>query len=424
MESRRGFLWKFKYTMLAICWTGNMVSYLDRMVMAIAIPYIATEFGLSATSMGVVMSAFFFGYATCQIPGGILVDKFGARKVMIGTILFWSGMTVVSGAMWSLTSLVVARVFFGIGEGLQPPSAHKTISHWFTTKERSFAVSTMITANVVGSAFAPLIAVPIVANLGWRPAFYVLALPGVLLATWIWFTFTNTPEEKKGLPQAQLDETKDEGIVATKADASQTFWQILAEPIVWKSFLVIFFYNMTLWGFSFWLPTYLVKSRGLSLAAMGIASALPFMAGAVGLLLSGWLSDHVFSNNRKIPVMINGWCGAACLYFMYTVGSMESLLVWQTAAGFFIWGGVGVAFGMPVSIISKNIMGRAMGIVNTAGQISGFISPMVVGGLVDHFGGNFDVAFMYLIGSVIASTVCCMLLPKNKPEMQLAKAVA
>ena len=139
-----------------------MVSYLDRMVMAIAIPYIATEFGLSATSMGVVMSAFFFGYATCQIPGGILVDKFGARKVMIGTILFWSGMTVVSGAMWSLTSLVVARVFFGIGEGLQPPSAHKTISHWFTTKERSFAVSTMITANVVGSAFAPLIAVPIV----------------------------------------------------------------------------------------------------------------------------------------------------------------------------------------------------------------------------------------------------------------------
>jgi MFS transporter, ACS family, hexuronate transporter len=79
---------------------------------------------------------------------------------------------------------------------------------------------------------------------------------------------------------------------------------------------------------------------------------------------------------------------------------------------------------MPVSIISKNIMGRAMGIVNTAEQISGFISPMVVGGLVDHFGGNFDVAFMYLIGSVIASSICCTLLPKNNPEIQLVKVPA
>ncbi len=83
MKNNLGFQWKAKYTMLSIIWTGNMVSYMDRMVMAIAIPFIATEFGLSATSMGVVMSAFFFGYACCQIPGGILVDRYGARKVML-----------------------------------------------------------------------------------------------------------------------------------------------------------------------------------------------------------------------------------------------------------------------------------------------------------------------------------------------------
>ncbi len=418
MENQQGFRWKFKYTMLAMCWSGNMVSYLDRMAMAIAIPYIATEFGLSATSMGAVMSAFFFGYACCQIPGGILVDRYGARKVMLATIAFWSVMTAVTGMMWSLMSMIWIRVFFGIGEGLQPPSAHKTIGNWFPTTERAFAVSTMITANVVGAAVAPLFVIPIVATLGWRYSFYVLLIPGLLLATWIWFSFANAPEDKKGLPQAEIAEAKIEGAVATKAESAVSFWRILAEPVVWKSFIVIFFYNMTLWGFTFWLPSYLVKVRGFNMVQMGIGSALPFIAGAVGLLLSGWLSDHIFSNNRRIPVIINAWCGAICLYFMYTVQSVDSLIFWQTAAGFFIWGGVGVAFGMPVAIISKKIMGRAMGVVNTAGQIAGFISPMVVGLLVDYFGGNFDAAFMYLIGSVLCSTLCCLMLRQNKPEPQ------
>jgi sugar phosphate permease len=401
-----------------------MVSYLDRMAMAIAIPFIATEFSLSATSMGVVMSAFFFGYACSQIPGGILVDRYGARKVFLYTLAFWSIMTAVTGAMWNLVSMIWVRVFFGIGEGLQPPSTHKTIGYWFRTTERSFAVSTMMTANVAGAALAPLCLVPIVGALGWRWCFYLLIIPGFMLATWIWFVFVNTPAEKKDLPEAELAETRTEGVIATSAESAASFWRILAEPVVWKSFVVILFYNMTLWGFTFWLPSYLLKARNLSMAQMGLASALPFIAGAVGLLLSGWISDRMFVNNRKIPVIINAWCGALCLYFMYTVQSLDGLVAAQTAAGFFIWGGAGVAFGMPVSIISKAIMGRAMGIVNTAGQIAGFVSPMVVGVLVDQFNGNFDVAFMYLIGSVVASTGCCLMLRQQKTEPRVVAAVS
>ena len=82
-----GFKWKHRYTSLGIVFTIWIVSYLDRMVMSTAIPYIADEFNLSTTAMGVVMSAFFFGYALCQIPGGILSDKFGARKVLTIAII-------------------------------------------------------------------------------------------------------------------------------------------------------------------------------------------------------------------------------------------------------------------------------------------------------------------------------------------------
>jgi MFS family permease len=102
-----------------------VVSYMDRMVMSVAIPYIAKDFNLSPVAMGGVMSAFFAGYALCQIPGGLLADRFGARRLMVTALVWWSAFTAITGAVGSLTSMLVVRVFFGIGEGLFPGGSFK-----------------------------------------------------------------------------------------------------------------------------------------------------------------------------------------------------------------------------------------------------------------------------------------------------------
>jgi len=167
----------------------------------------------------------------------------------------------------------------------------------------------------------------------------------------------------------------DKPLGASLTGTKMTFWEVLRQEPVWKSFFILFFSNITAWGFQSWLPTYLVRARGISLGQLGFAASLPFFAGTVGWALGGWVSDHPFKHNRKIPLIAAQWITAVLLYKTYTAGTIHALLWWETAAGFTLFFNNGVVFGLPVSAISKEITGRAMGIVNTAGQCAGFLSP-------------------------------------------------
>ena len=120
---------------------------MDRMVISAAIPYIAKDFNLSPVAMGGVMSVFFVGYALCQIPGGMLADKFGSQKIMGGALVWWSAFTALTGWVGSLMSLLVVRVIFGIGEGLFPGAYYKSLANWFPVRERATANSIVILSN-------------------------------------------------------------------------------------------------------------------------------------------------------------------------------------------------------------------------------------------------------------------------------------
>lgn len=420
-----GFKWKQRHTAVLIVFVVWILSYMDRMVMAAAIPYIAKEFNLSPVAMGGVLSAFFAGYALFQIPGGILADKFGARKVMTAAILWWSAFTCFTGAVSSLATMIWIRVLFGIGEGIAPAATWKALAVWTPVRERGTANGFMMASNALGPALAPLFVVAIMASWGWRAVFYSLLIPGILLAAWIWYCLPDKPEEKKGISSKELEELKEDtsALSITKAASQMSFWEVVAEPAVWKSFLILFFSNITAWGFIQWLPSYLVKARGFELFKMGITASLPFFAGTVGFIFGGWLTDVPFKNNRRIPLIISQWFTALFLYLTYTVESLEMLVVYQTIAGFFLFTATGIVFGLPMSAISKDIAGRAMGIVNTAGQVAGFLSPIIVGYLVQISGGgerSFDTAFIFLIGSVLISSLVAMTFTQRKPGQGIA----
>lgn len=183
----------------------------------------------------------------------------------------------------------------------------------------------------------------------------------------------------------------------------QSFWQILAIPAVWQTFLCFFFFDITLWGFLSWLPTYLVKARGFDLTHMGLNASLPFFAGTASMIFFGWLSDRYFNQNRKVPVMVTQLLGAACLYFMQTAVTMQDVVVYETLAGTFLLGCFGALMALPMGTIQKEVAGRAMGVVNMGGQIAGFLSPIILGYLVQEAGGFFDSAFMCLIVAVLVS---------------------
>lgn len=132
-------IWKGRYTILLLLWSGWLLSFLDRMVMNVSLPFIGQDLGLDKMAQGTIISSFFIGYALFQIPGGYLSDKFGPRKVMAFAIIWWSIFTLLTGLIYLLPLLLIVRFLFGIGEGCFPASSWKTISTYFPANERGRA---------------------------------------------------------------------------------------------------------------------------------------------------------------------------------------------------------------------------------------------------------------------------------------------
>jgi len=397
---------------LALIFVAYLFCYVDRMVMSTTIPYIGRELHLSKTAMGMVMSAFFLGYTAFQIPGGILVDKYGPRLIMTIAFTVWSIFTGVTGMISNLVQLLLARVLFGIGEGPFPAASMKSIALWFDQSKRATATSIILSSNALGPAIAPLLAVAIMAHWGWRATFYSLVVPGIVVAVLIAVFVTDDPFAK--------EKRRDSSQAVRKAPqtAQYSFWQVLKEPTVWKATVMFFFANIAGWGFKSWLPGYLVIARHMDMKTMGVAASIPFFAGIVGYLFGGWLSDGRFKNNRKIPVIIFQLVTALLFYLMFTVESMSMLMIFQTLAGFFLSAMLAATWALPVSAVSKKITGRAVGIFNTGGQLAGLISPTIIGYLVDVSKGSFNSSFIFMISCLIIASAITLTLGTNVTQVE------
>jgi len=417
--------WKHSYTSMSIICSIWFLCHIDRMVMAVTIPFIALEFGLKPFEMGGVMSAFFLGYFIMQIPGGLLADKYGSRKVLSAAVLWWSAFTAVTGWASNLTTMLVYRVIFGIGEGIAPAATWKATANWLPLKQRGIGSGLMMAATVLAPAVTPWFIASLVSVYGWRSVYYLLFIPGALLVALIWWKLPDNPADKPGISKAELDELEEKPEeLGTSITSGQkvTFWQIIKEQAVYKSFFILLFSNMVTYGFVSWLPSYLKLSRGLTLSQLGWVASIPFVAGAVGFLLAGWIGDGIAKNNRKVPLIISQWVSAVFLYMTYTAGSLDQLVLWQTLTGFSIFFATGALYNLPVSAISKEITGRAMGFVNMAGQIAGFCSPMIAGFLIGTgSGNNYDMAFQYFIVAILCSSAVAMTFKQRKQDAAIEK---
>jgi sugar phosphate permease len=418
----RAFQWKSRYTVLSILFITWIVSFMDRTIMSVAIPFIAGDFHLSPLAMGGVMSAFFASYAISQIPGGLLADKFGVRGVGTVALLWWSTFTAITGAAANLTQMLIARLGFGFGEGVFPACGFKTIAAWFPQKERATANSIMLSSSAFGAALAPLVVVRIVATWGWRPVFYSLFVPGLMTAFLFWIFVTNKPSKSSRVSPEELAEI--EGFSAAGNQDPQTKVSLLAvfkDPNVLKCFFVLFAFDIAYWGFSTWLPTYLLRARGFSMAQMGIAASLPNFAGAIGCIIGGLLSDKLFSNSRRVPIVASQLTSALLLYMTLTADSAEMLVLYQTLAGFCLTFFFSVFWALPMNTVPKRLMGVTSGVINMAGQIAAFLSPIIVGYLVGADKGKYNFAFMLLIGSLLVSCAIVFTLPNNFRDPEEAR---
>jgi MFS family permease len=376
---------------LAFC-----ISYIDRAAISIALAQIGKDFDLQASDLGIVISAFFLGYAVMQVPGGWLADRIGSKSVVIATIAMWSLFTVTTGLAWSLLSLIAIRFIFGIAEGGFPPASVKAIAELFSRDASPKMSALLMSSNYAGSMVAPLVMAPLIIWLGWRHAFTAIGVAGLVFAV---VYFVSIPRAGSDAPAAQA---------GSRVSAAQAR-ELLKNPLLWQLLMVWFGLSCVNKGLDSWMPTYLLQQRGLDLKAVGLLTPIPFVLATISTAIGGWVMTRFFAEKEKYLLIGSSTLSGICLYAMYKSETITALIVFQSLLYFFKSFVLATVIALPTKLLRTHQIGTGIGMINLGGQSAGFVAPVVMGFIVSGT-GSFDAAFGFLIvmtaiAVVVAATI-------------------
>lgn len=278
---------------LVLLVVSGAVNYLDRGTLAVANGAIRADLGLSLGQMGVLLSAFSWSYAFCQLPMGGLADRVGPRRLLGAGLILWSLAQAAGGVVATFGWFIVARIALGIGEAPQYPSAARVVSNWFPLRARGTPTGIFNSASPLGTALAPLLLSVLVVSFSWRWAFILTGVAGLVVAL-VWFALYRDPVRS----ELSVEETRylDEGAEQSVAAPKVTFaeWRDLFSHVATWGMLLGFFGSVYLnWVYLTWLPAYLTSARHMSLLRTGVAASVPFFCGFIGALAAGWFSDLI-----------------------------------------------------------------------------------------------------------------------------------
>jgi sugar phosphate permease len=267
---------------LSLLFLAGVVNFLDRTSLSIANTTIRTEMHLSAFQMGWLLSAFSLAYGVAQLPLIGMLDRRGTRAVLGGGLVVWSAAQMLTGFVMSFPMFIALRVLLGAGEAPFYPAGIRSVREWFSTATRGRATGIMSSSQNFGLALAPPVLTAIMLRLGWRQMFIVLGAAGLVVAV-AWIVMHRARRDTEFRQDAP-----------SQASTPEPAWRLLIrQRTVWGMMLGWGGINYTVWLYLSWLPAYLQQQRDLSLAKTGAVASLPFLAGAMGMLTSGALTDRL-----------------------------------------------------------------------------------------------------------------------------------
>jgi len=400
--------WVLIFWMFAI----SAIAYLDRVNISIAVDFIEREFKLDDPHFGLVFSAFGFGYALFQAPGGRLADRFGPRKILALGTMWWALFTaltafVPSGWPHALLLLISVRFLLGIGEAVVFPASNRLVATWIPSRERGLANGFIFAGVGAGAGITPRLIAYILVHHGWRWSFWISALIG-LLAGVVWVLIARDAPEKHPWIGAQEAEMIRSGLpepASGVATGKPLPWRIIfGSKNVFAITLSYFCYGYVAYIFFTWFFKYLSTVRGLDLKSSSYYAMLPFLAMAVGSPLGGWISDLVAKKHGKKL----GRCGIASASLMLAAIFVAAGTYAQDArvASIILAGGAGALYLSQSSFwsVSSDIAGRSAGsvsgVMNMGNQIGGAVTASLTPLIAKHFG--WGTSF------VVAAALCAL----------------
>ena len=402
-------IWWFAVVML--------VSYMDRVNLAIAAPVLMKEFQLSPSQLGIVLTGFQIGYMIVMFFSGFIAQKYSARKVVAVVFVAWSVMTFMTGFSFSFLSIFIARLIFGMAEGPVIPSMNFVVNNWTLIREKGLAGATFTSALPFGIFLGSLISAWILSELGWRAIFYIFGAGGVVLGIISWLIVRDTPREHPSISPEELKLIEgDYHVSTTGSEKGMTMRELLKDPALQIFAVLDLFYSLLFWADLNWLPTYFVMARQATILKSGLLSSLPWFAAFLGMVIVGRLSD----TGKRYKA---NWCAAALficapftayavitpslyvslacfsvsLFCIGAVMSVSSVLVWE------IWDRVDVA--------------KAFGMIVTMLSLGGIIGPALVGYILEAT-KSFNIAYYIMAVFSLFSAICFVLLYRREKQVR------
>ncbi|MDB5675394.1 MAG: transporter [Sphingomonas bacterium] len=403
---------KKRHLVVALLAGLSVITFLDRMVIAVTGPAIQRDLDIDPISWGWVLSAYVLAYSVFEIPSGAMGDRRGYRRELSRITVWWSFFTLITALCRNVWQIAAARFLFGAGAAGAYPNISGVLYRWLPASERARGQGVIWSASRLGGALAPLLLVPLELLVGWRWVFVIMGLIGIgWVLAWRLF-YVERPADMPGISQAELGEIPDRG----DSLHSGTPWrQLFALPQLWLIAAAYFFYAFGAWFFFSWFPTWLIKARGFSTAEMGLYAAFPFLMGVIANLAGGVLCDWL---ERRIGIgrayrLIAATCLATTAVLMFALAHVQNgvAVILLAGASFGVMDLMLPSAWAMCMAIGGRLGGTATAVMNTFGNFGGFVCAAAFGYIVKG-AGDYDlplqcVAAMVLVSAGLFALVDC-----------------
>jgi ACS family hexuronate transporter-like MFS transporter len=387
MPDTRNSVSRFRWFIVTLLFLATTICYMDRQILALLKPILDKELGWTATDYGKVNSVFFGFYAASYAVFGCFIDRFGVRMGYAVSIFWWSVAAISHSLVGSVRGFICARIALGAGEGGNFPSCIKAIAMWFPKRERAFAAGLFNAGSNIGPVIAPAVVPWIALNLGWRMAFVLIGVTGLVwLVPWLLF-YKDSPKESRLVSAGEL-----EIIEGDKEDSSAgrvSWWKLLTLRQTWAFVVLKFLTDPISWFWLIWLPDFFNKIRHLDiknswphLVTIYLIAALLSIGGgwSGGLLIRrGWTPTRA----RKTGMLIS-------ILFVLPVVLVQYIGNWPAV----ILVGLAIAahqalcaniYAAVSDVFPKRAVAAIAGIGGCAGAVGGMLFPYIAGRLLDYY---------------------------------------
>lgn len=393
-----------------------IVAYLDRVNVGFAALQMNSDLDFSAAVFGFGSGIFFLGYFLFEIPSNLILGRVGARLWIARIMITWGIVATASAFIQGPKTFYLLRCLLGIAEAGFFPGMILYLTYWFPARHRARTVALFMTATAIsGSIGGPLSGMLLTMHgigglAGWQWLFIIEGLPAIVLGVIVFFYLTDSPEKAKwlsGEEQRWLVERLRTEVRSKEQHGIRHFFHAVGSGRVWLLCMIYFSVVIGMYGVGLWMPQIIKGVSGRSDLFVGMVSVIPYLLAALGMTVVGLHSDR--TGERRLHVAGSTLLASAGLlsaaYADTPVFQMACLSL--TAVG--IWGSLGPFWALPTSFLSGSAAAGGIALINSVGNLGGFLGPYLVGVIKDNTGafkyGLIALSLVTLLGASLAVVI-------------------